>query len=338
MNVLIFPSDKGGCGSYRLNWPGLAMQAAGYSVKVATRNPAIVMQGTEVVGLAEDLHADMVIFQRPARRQHLEAFKFFQREGMKVVVDMDDDLTSIHPSNPAYQPYNFHGDSSDMHWRHCSMACEMADIVTVTTPRLQEVYGGVVVPNCVPESYLEVKRPENALVTVGWAGLTTTHPDDLQITHGAINQALAATRGKSRFLALGDEKTFSNLGVRQRTPNEYQAGVRMLDYPEFVAQLDIGIVPLADTPFNHAKSWLKALEYASLGVVPVVSPTYDNMRMVEAGAAIVAHNPRDWALAVKGLIEDDERRQEMASRAREFASGWTIEKNTTQWAEAWGLI
>lgn len=325
---------------YRMRWPALAMQAAGYSVRVARNNPAVIMQNNTVIGMAEDLNADIVVFQRPARIQHPQMFEFLHQEGYKVVIDMDDDLTSIHPMNPAHQSYNFHGDSGDMHWRFCSQSCEMADIVTVTTPRLLEVYGGdkgVVVPNCIPESYLSVKRPENEFVTVGWAGHVATHPDDLQITHGAVNQAIALTKGKSRFLALGDEKTLDNLAIRRRLPNEWLKGVKMAEYPEFVAQLDIGIVPLTSSPFNQAKSWLKALEYASLGVVPVVSPTEDNMRMVEAGAAVVAHNPKEWALRIKELIEDDERRQELARRAREFASGWTIEGNTPSWAKAWGL-
>lgn len=338
MRVVIFPSDKGGCGMYRMYWPGHALQAQGYSVRVATRNPAVVKQGDKIVAMAEDLHADMVVFQRPARQQYLEVFAMLQKDGIKIVVDMDDDLTSIHPLNPAHIHYNFHGhDGGDMHWRFGSQACELADIVTVTTPRLQEVYGGVVVPNCIPESHLDIKRPSNELVTVGWAGHVATHPDDLQITHGAINQALAATKGKSRFLALGDEKTLLNLSIRKREPNAALPGVRMNDYPEFVSQLDIGIVPLSNTPFNQAKSWLKALEYASLGVVPVVSPTYDNMRMVDAGAAVVANNPKEWCSVVTDLIKDDERRQELALRAREFASGWTIEGNTARWASAWGL-
>lgn len=337
MKVLVFPSDLGGCGMYRMRWPAEAMRVQGYEVRVARSNPAIIMQGEEVVGLAEDLNTDMVVFQRPARRQHIQAFKFFQQEGIKVVVDMDDDLTNIHPKNPAYQPYNFHGDNGDMHWRYCSQSCEMADIVTVTTPRLQEVYGGVVVPNCVPESYLEIKRPSNGLVTVGWGGITMTHPEDLQITHGAMSQVLASTKGKSRFLALGDEQALVNLSVRNREPNGWSQGVKIHEYAEFISQLDIGIVPLTDTPFNHAKSWLKSLEYASVGVVPVVSPTPDNLRMVEAGAAVVARNPKDWTVEVKRLIEDNEYRQEMASKARQFAAEWTIENNTATWANAWGL-
>lgn len=337
MRVIVYPSDKNGCGFYRMIGPAGALAAKGYSVRVAPKNPSVVQQGNKIVGLAENIQADLVVFQRPCRRQYVEIIKILQRDGIKVALDFDDDLTDIHRNNPAYGPYNYLN-LPDMHWRFGSEACEMADIVTVTTPRLQEVYGGIVVPNCIPEWYLEIKRPQNELVTVGWAGHTATHPEDLQVTHGAINQALAATKGLSRFLALGDPKTMPNLGVREREPNSWQNGVPLLQYPEFVSQLDIGIVPLDDTPFNSAKSWLKALEYASLGVVPVVSPTYDNMRMVEAGAAISASNPREWKEAVESLIKNDEERQRLSIKAREFAAQWTLEGNTHRWAEAWGLV
>lgn len=337
MRVLIYPSDRTGCGFYRMIGPGEALAAQGYDVRISPRQPSVVTQNNKIVAMGEKINADVVVFQRPCRKQYLEVIKILQKDGIKVALDFDDDLTDIHRNNPAYGPYNYLH-LPDMHWKFGSEACELADIITVTTPRLQEVYGGVVVPNCIPEWYLGLKRPQNDLVTVGWAGHVATHPEDLQVTHGAINQALAATNGKSRFLALGDPKTMQNLGVREREPNSWQNGVPLLQYPEFVSQLDIGIAPLDDTPFNSAKSWLKALEYASLGVVPVVSPTYDYMRMVEAGAAISASNSKEWKEAVESLIKNDEERQRLSVKAREFAAEWTLEANTHRWAEAWGLV
>lgn len=337
MRVIIYPSDATGCGQYRLRWPGQAVAAQGYDVRISPRQPAIVVKNNKIVAMGENLNADIVVFQRPCRKQYLEVFRVLQKDGIKVVVDMDDDLTDIHRNNPAYGPYNYLH-LPDMHWKFGSEACELADIVTVTTPRLQEVYGGVVVPNCIPEWYLGLKRPQNDLVTVGWAGLTATHPEDLQVTHGAINQALSSTKGLSRFLALGDQKTMQNLGIKEGDPNQWIPGVPIQTYPEFVSQLDIGLAPLADTPFNEAKSWLKALEYASLGVVPVVSPNYDNMRMVEAGAAILASNPSEWKERVTELIRDDDMRSSLAAKAREFAATQTLEGNTHRWAEAWGLV
>lgn len=337
MRVLVYPSDFGGCGQYRMRWPALAMQAQGYDVRVADKFPKVVQQGKEIKSVLP-IDADAIVFQRPCRRQIVDALHLIQKQGIKIIIDMDDMLSNIHPANPAYGPYNYM--DPDMHWKYGSAACEMADVVTVTTPRLQEVYGGVVVPNHIPERYLKAEplgSGSSELVTVGWAGYVATHPDDLYVTHGAVQQALAATKGLSRFLALGDQKMFSALGVRDRLPNVWQAGVNIDLYPEFVAQLDIGLVPLADTPFNEAKSWLKALEYASLGVAPVVSPTEDNLRLAELGAAVPARNPKEWSTQLVDLIRDTERRQELSAKAREVASQWTIEGNTHKWATAWGL-
>lgn len=335
MRVIVYPSDRSGCGSNRLIWPAMALAAQGHDVKIATKNPALVSAGNRIVGLAQDIEADVVVVQRPCRIQYLEMFEILQKQGIRVVVDFDDDLTAIHRNNPAYGPYNYLHEDKGMHQRYGTIAAQMADGVVVTTPRLQEVYGGVVVPNGVPAAYLAIPRPKNLLVTVGYVGHTATHPDDLQVTHGGVNQALTETKGLSRFLALGDQKTLVNLGIRERDPHSWVPGVHLAQYAGFVSQLDIGIVPLTGTPFNQAKSWLKFLEYASLGVAPVVSPTYDNMRGVEAGAAVAAHNPGDWIREVRSLIQEPERLSALQKRAREFAATQTIEGRAIEWWEAW---
>ena len=336
MRVSVFPSDTGGCGNYRMRWPAEALAKQGYDVTVDTK-PKVIMQGNRVVGLPKQFPADIAVLQRPCRVQYLDLIRVLKDQGVKIVVDMDDDLSRIHPKNPAYTHYN--RDNNDMHWRHGHTACDMADLVTVTTPRLAEVYGAntktVTLPNCVPERYLSVEAVRGDMLTVGWAGYVGTHPGDLQTTHGMVN---AAIKGKARFMALGDDKMFEALSVRNREPNVYVPGVSIDEYPRAVAQFDIGIVPLEMSEFNEAKSWLKALEYAALGVAPVVSPTTDNMRMVREGAAYVASSPAGWKSALDTLINDERERKDLTNRAREFASQWTIERNAVRWWEAWCTI
>lgn len=341
MKVAIFPSDKGGCGMYRMYWPGQALFAKGFDVREYPR-PQLLNDGKRVLGLAQPLDVDVVVFQRPARQAYIMAFEYFQSIGIKVVVDMDDNLSCIHPKNPAYLPYNQVGPGSgDMHYKWAEKACEIADLVTVTTPALAEHYGkngnAVIIPNFIPERYLEVAKPVNELVTVGWAGHVATHPEDLKVTHGSINQALADTKDKSRFFAC-DEKAFQELAVRKRLPHVLTEGVPINLYPNLLAHLDIGIVPLDNSAFNEAKSWLKGLEYAACGVAPVLSPTPDNMRLVAAGAALSASGPREWLENTKLLIKDDAEREALAKRAREFASTQTIEGNCERWWEAWSSI
>jgi glycosyltransferase involved in cell wall biosynthesis len=341
VKVIACPSDETGCGKYRLIWPAEALASAGHDVLIQKRPRILVNSKTDPPTVVECLleQTDVVIFQRPGSYQIFQLIPLLHKRGVKVVVDMDDDLSCIHPRNPAYGYYDPNRDPH-RNWEWAVKACDAADLVTVTTEALAERYGShgrvAILPNCVPASFLTVEGKPNEMVTVGWAGYTGTHPEDLQVTHGAVNEALC--KENARFLALGDVKSFDKLGIRNRFPHQHQEGVSMEEYPEFVSQLDIGIVPLASTSFNAAKSWLKALEYAALGVAPVVSPTPDNMRMVEAGAAYVARSPKAWLETIRSLVRDERERKELAIRAREFASTWTVEGNAWRWWQAWSTL
>lgn len=341
MRIDVYPQDKNGCGHYRLAWPAMALSALGYDVRVRTTKPQIITDNqNNVVALAEARLPDVVVIQRPCRKQWVQFVKAAQNQGVRVVIDFDDDLSAIHPLNMAYKLYH----TAEMNAEFGMESCDAADWVVCSTPALTEKFGvghNSVVPNHIPAKFLymdaDAKRnPE--YVTVGWAGRTETHPADLQITHGAINEALVRSVKNgvpARFLALGDARTLYNLNVRDRLPNDVRPGVAFPDYSAMVCELDIGIVPLEDSEFNTAKSWLKGLEYASLGIAPVVTPTPDNLRLIEAGAAWSASSPREWKEKVQTLIEDTDERESLAKAAKEFAADWTIEANAWKWYEAW---
>lgn len=338
MNVVVCPSDQTGCGKYRLIWPAEALQAQGANVTIQKRPRILVNQAKKPAEILDVLvqDTDVIVFQRPASYQISQMIPLLHKKGIKVVIDMDDDLSTIHPINPSYSYYR-PDTNPTRNWELAQKACDMADMVTVTTPALAEKYGKhgrvAILPNCIPDRYLKIEHVENETVTVGWPGFVLTHPEDLQTTHGAINEALA--KQNARFMAIGDPNIFNKLGIRNRPPHVFHKSVEMDEYPETVTKLDIGIVPLADTPFNHAKSWLKALEYAALGVAPVVSPTPDNMRMVSSGAAYVARSPKEWRDTVRSLVNNQEERVALATKARNFASIWTIEANAWRWWAAW---
>ena len=62
-------------------------------------------------------------------------------------------------------------------------------------------------------------------------------------------------------------------------------------YTSSVAELGVGLVPLLDSAFNRAKSWLKGLEYAALGVPFVASPTPEYVKLAGLGAGLLADDP-----------------------------------------------
>ena len=340
-HILVFPSDGTGCGLYRLIWPGEAVGAkTDLTVSIMQKRPEIVIDNNGQVHGINTGTAGTVIFQRAASQQYLSLIPLLQSRGIKIIIDMDDSLSMIHPRNPSHKFYD-PTKNKKINWMFASEACKLADLVTVTTPALAEEYGQhgrvTIIPNHVPARYLKIERPENPIPVIGWAGWTNTHVSDLCVTRGMIQSVLANTKA-AKFVAFGDPKIFSDIGVRYKVPNEHWGFVNVMEYPKKLVGFDIGLVPLQPSKFNEAKSWLKALEYASLGIVPVVSPTYDNMRLVEMGAAIVAETPKDWHDRVEELVLDHDMRKEYSERARKIASEWTIEGNTSKWHEAWSSV
>ncbi|MFD1810584.1 hypothetical protein ACFSHQ_28045 [Gemmobacter lanyuensis] len=72
-------------------------------------------------------------------------------------------------------------------------------------------------------------------------------------------------------------------------------------YPRFVrwlvenAQFDVGIAPLVGSTFNGAKSDIKFLDYAALGLVPMVSEGPAYAKVIALGLAIGCRSdPEDW--------------------------------------------
>lgn len=321
MRVELFKADSGACSFYRLTLPAKNSGVPTWLSDSIT----IGYEDGRVVDAVSD--ADVAVFARPTRWTLVEAIRCLQARGVAVVVDMDDDFTAIDPQNTAWAATRTVED-----WKAASEACRIADLVTVTTAALAKRYAPhgryAVLPNYIPKTYLDITSDRDG-ESVGWAGSVSTHPNDLQVTRGAVATAIRETG--ARFLVVGDgAKVRTNLGLD--TPPLTTGIVSLEDYPCAVARFDVGIVPLADSPFNQAKSALKLLEYSALGIPAVVSPTPDNLRL---GAGVAARKPRDWRHELVRLLTDTSYRTDMTQADREIAEANTIEGNGWRWAEAW---
>ena len=84
-----------------------------------------------------------------------------------------------------------------------------------------------------------------------------------------------------------------------------------------LAQCDIALLPLGDTPFNRLKSDLKLVECGSAGVVPVCSRLIYDADPAHADFAIFADTPEQWRDALLALIAspDEVKRRRDLGRA-----------------------
>lgn len=341
MRVRIQHADRGGCGFYRLIWP--AETLAGMGLDVATHNqwPEGLRRrqgnGLDHLLSVDVGDADVVVLQRPMEGSVLESIPVMQRQGVAVVVELDDDFTALprnHPARRGTAGVDRNGERRQFNRRYLRLCCERADLVTCSTPAIGERYAPdhhVVVPNCVPAHYLTIAGADHDGVRVGWTGSTQTHVGDLEAAGDGIARALD---GRPFYVVGTGEGVAPALGLDEHRI-EAAGWLPIEDYPHAYADLDVAVVPLEDNDFNRAKSWLKGIEAAALGVPFVASPTDPYCELVAMGAGGLARTPDEWRIMVRLLIDNVDARQEIAGRGREVASHWTIEGNAWRWAEAW---
>lgn len=340
MRTYVFPADLHGCGYYRLIWAADELARAGHDVRVVRPDERgshlnARHDGQKIVDVGYPPDADVIVLQRITHKHLVEAVKLMRERGVAVVIDIDDDLAAIHPSNPAYiAMHPRHGFSPVHSWHFTQQACDAATLVTVSSDALLGIYArhgrGVVLRNCVPRRYLDVPHDDSAVV--GWGGSVHSHPDDLQTVGTSLAQL---TRDGVRFRVVGP-----GAGVRaalglDADPEETGPRDLAAEWPAALAELGVGVAPLADTRFNASKSWLKPLEYAAVGVAPVMSPRAEYARLHALGVGLLARKPKDWLRHVRRLASDESERVELGRAARAVAATLTVEGNAWRWAEAW---
>lgn len=336
MKVLLAPADDHGCGFYRMRAPAAALEnEAGLDIEFVEGFKALkgVVSGT-IRGLEEPVEADVIVLQRPLARHLAALIPFFQKQGIAVVVDIDDDFSCLHSRHPSW-PHVHPRYSPDNNWHHLKAACAAADLVTCSTLALAGRYGSrgnaIVLPNYVPEWYLNVPKLPNMTPCVGWAGFTKMHPGDLTATRGGVAEALATLGGK--FLAIGDGEDVARDLELLDDDVVITGPVPIEQYPITVARLDVGIVPLLPSAFNTAKSWLKGLEYAALGVPFVASMTAEYESLAERLGFLAAQRGRDWRRMITFAYRN---REEYGPAGRELVrEHYTYERNGWMWPEAW---
>ena len=162
-----------------------------------------------------------------------------------------------------------------------------ADGVIVSSPplaRQMEAFNRLVLelPNAVDERLFppdggndKAARREPRLV-VGYMG-TATHDDDLLAVAPALREVLREGAGAIEFELVGAVARPETLAAFDGLPVRVRQAGHDFEYPAFVRWMareiawDVAIAPLCDDVFTRAKSDIKALDYAGLGVPAVYS-------------------------------------------------------------------
>lgn len=348
-SIVLYPADSTGCGRYRMIWPGFVADEQGHDVAIHHLDHAdriwadtrynVLDDRWHVAEVHNEPDAEVLVFQRPSSRIMVEAMRWLQERGHRIVVELDDDLARIDSRNVVHD--HMHPESnSESNWNHLQRALDLADWRIFSTDALMARYGRPgdwVVHNAVPDAYLDLE-PETVLTEprIGWAGFVNTHPGDLNMVGSGVEKALRHTDG--HLWVVGAHAGVAEaIGIAHRrvmatgavTTNAYAITVR--------SAFNIGITPLDGTPFNAAKSWLKPLEFVALGIPTVASPQPEYVRLAQRIPLRLADSAHSWASQLSRLARDPGLRSEEAQKGREAVLGanLTLSRAAETFARAW---
>ncbi|MDE3205585.1 MAG: glycosyltransferase family 4 protein [Acidobacteriota bacterium] len=284
---------------------------------------------------------DIVVFQRWMRESGAVLTERAQAYGQIVVQDIDDwhwgldtDHTAFNATHPKASPTA----NRNHYWRTLARA----DLITVSTDYLAARLAKLNVPTVVVPNAIDLSRYADQPVrdterpVVGWVGGVPWRSRDLQILQGVLGPYMV--RHGLSFIHGGHvpaaPRAADLLGLRPETPTTERLMVPVSEYPSLFEGIDLFIAPLADTPFNLAKSSIKLLEASASGI-PWVASDIGPYRSSQGGR--LARRPKDWQRHLEVLIDPSERALQRATQL-EWASTYSIDRLWTNWVNAYKTI
>lgn len=257
------------------------------------------------------------------------------KNGPILINDIDDWYWGLHKDNDAYKLThpNYNKDENIDHYKNIVQLC---DGVTVSTPfladKIQNEFGCSrvdIIENCVTVSDFKPRYHKSRKVKVGWVGSTSHRSGDLEILKGVLDSPkwkLHHSGHNLNAIHFADKVGVSRDKVSLLPMYHPQK------YARFAFEFDCGLAPLNDIPFNHAKSWIKAIEYSAAGIPVVMSDVGEYRRLKdEYGIGRLASTKEEWTEHLMELTDyktrTDEARKNLelvrALDVRVMAENWS---------------
>lgn len=168
-----------------------------------------------------------------------------------------------------------------------------------------------IVPTVVDVEHYQVKakRDKGTEPVIGWIGTPSTWRECVEPFLPVFRSA-AQTSG-ARIHAVGARMTSDEEAAIHFLPWSEEGEIEQIN------AMDIGVMPLPDTPWMRGKCGYKLIQYMACGLPVVASPVGVNAEIVEHGVnGFLAETPGDWSRALETLISNPELRLQMGTAGR----------------------
>lgn len=260
-----------------------------------------------------------------------------ENRGSQIVLnDVDDWYWGLHRDNHAYRLT--HPDfNKDENIEHYKRIIQLSDGVTVSTQflhdRMSDDFGCknvFIIDNCVEAKRFKKRMPNYKKPVIGWVGSTSHRSADLEILHGLLDPKTFKIHHSGHVH--GAASFASKVGL----PEDRVRKVPMYDprdYARLSFEFDIGVAPLNDIPFNHAKSWIKAIEYAAAGIPFIASDVGEYRRLHDLyGIGRLAKSPDDWRSNFEALRNLQDRTEEAKRQSLVIRESLDVVNMAERWS------
>jgi glycosyltransferase involved in cell wall biosynthesis len=338
--------DRSGPDLWRCFFPISALDAAGYPAGWTYKDaPDVGLLAMAVDGFI----LPRISWPAEHRRVAEAWFESVRRKGQFVVFDADDDVFTSQETHRRVDLNWTEGKSIEQleDERHQRIwALQQCDGVTVTTQRLATIARQytdrpvIVVPNAIDlmwfRKIVNSTRRTIGGLTIGWAG-GKRHDRDVEQMAEAWGR-IARRYPDVTFVVQGHHPDV----IREHVPAERLVELPWMPadkYPSGIRQVDIGCCAVADTPFNRAKSNIKAMEYAAAGAAVVASPTLYSSIVEQGHSGYICESVDEWEAALAELVEKPALRSMMQRRLlKKVERQHSLSGNLWRWVSAWATI
>jgi len=312
-NVLAIISTADACAWYRIQSPFNELKARGYACEYTTwdRFQPKDLERFDVLVTPRLKPGDVAMVQ--ALASHC------------VIYEVDDDFTHTTQISPLLEEL----------WRVCKA-------ITVTTPALAAVMRAYnaqvhVLPNCLDFTIWDqpITRRDPRL-TIGLTG-GSNHYEDWQVVAPALKHICSEHPEVAVAFAAFYPDYLAEAVPQSQTIVFPWAPYAQL--PMIVGSFDIGLAPLANTPFNCSKSPVKVLEYMARGIPWVASAVGPYQAMPAGAAGFLAASADEFYAHLKRLVLDAGQRRMLGEHGRQWVrTNHDIRANASLWWQTYQTV
>jgi glycosyltransferase involved in cell wall biosynthesis len=337
--VLAYFADSGGCGWYRVKLPAAYVNRDyGQRVNMIVSN----FISKEEVLQSNTIPWKAFLLERQHTAESIRVAEILKlKYNAPIIYEADDDFFTIHPSAPtkaAYTPEIL---------ANIKKLLKITDHMTVSTEPLVKVFNKfcssvTVIPNAIDVEFMKTiaKKKEDYErdeIVIGWTG-GQTHFIDLSIIASTLKDVVLSHKNVKLLIGGWD-----NCPLFADMPEDKMIRIpwahKMRQHYTNLRNIDIGVAPLADVPFNHSKSNIKYLELSAVGIPTIASditPYGQTIKHEKNGLLIKASGAvsKQWRDALEYLIASVKVRKAMGLAAKDMVYAKYDQKIVSkQWVE-----